>query len=37
MKQLHLGPADGKRGLSEDEALAKARKMKAVDLGSIRP
>ncbi len=33
MKQAHLGPADGKRGLSEAEALAKARKMKAEDLG----
>ena len=33
MKQAHLGPADGlKRGLSEDEALAMARKMKAEDL-----
>jgi hypothetical protein len=33
MKQVHLGPAQGKNGLSEDEALAKARKMKAEDLG----
>jgi len=33
MKQAHLGPAEGKKGLSEDEALAKARKMKADDLG----
>ncbi len=32
MKQAHLGPAQGKRGLSEDEALAKAREMKAEDL-----
>ena len=33
MKQAHLGPADGKKGLSEDEALAKARRAKAEDLG----
>ena len=33
MKQAHIGPADGKRGLSEDEALQKAQKMKADDLG----
>lgn len=33
MKQVHLGPAEGKRPLFEDEALAKARKMKADDLG----
>jgi len=33
MKQAHLGPADGKKGLSEDEALAKARCAKAEDLG----
>jgi len=33
MKQVHLGPAEGKRGLSEDEALAKARRAKAEDLG----
>jgi len=33
MKQAHLGPADGKKGLSEDEALAKARCAKADDLG----
>jgi len=33
MRQVHLGPADGKKGLSEDEALQKARKMKAEDLG----
>jgi hypothetical protein len=33
MKQAHLGPAEGKRPLSEDEALTKARKMKAEDLG----
>ena len=33
MKQAHLGPADGKMGLSEDEALAKARRAKAEDLG----
>lgn len=32
MKQAHLGPAEGKRALSEEEALAKARKMKAEDL-----
>jgi hypothetical protein len=31
----HLGPADGKRGLSEYESLQKARKMKAGDLGII--
>lgn len=34
MKQTHLGPAQGKRPLSEAEALTKARKMKAEDLGS---
>ena len=33
MKQVHLGPAQGKRGLSEDEALQKARRAKAKDLG----
>jgi hypothetical protein len=33
MKQVHLGPAEGKNGLSEDEALAKARHAKAEDLG----
>ena len=33
MKQAHLGPADDKKGLSEDEALAKARRAKAEDLG----
>jgi hypothetical protein len=33
MKQAHLGPADGKKGISEDEALAKARRAKAEDLG----
>ena len=33
MKQAHLGPAQGEKGLSEDEALQKARKMKADDLG----
>jgi len=33
MKQVHLGPAEGKRGLSEDGALAKARRAKAEDLG----
>jgi len=33
MKQVHLGPAEGEKGLNEDEALAKARKMKADDLG----
>lgn len=33
MKQVHLGPAEGNRSLSEDEALQKARKMKAEDLG----
>lgn len=33
MKQAHLGPTEGKMGLSEDEALAKARKIKAKDLG----
>jgi len=33
MKQAHLGPAEGKRALTEEEALAKARKMKAEDLG----
>lgn len=32
MKQVHLGPAQGKRALSETEALAKAREMKAEDL-----
>lgn len=32
MKQVHLGPAEGKRGLSEDKALAKARHAKAEDL-----
>ena len=32
MKQAHLGPAQGEKGLSEDEALAKARKMKADDI-----
>jgi hypothetical protein len=32
LRQVHLGPAEGKRGLSKDEALAKARKMKARDL-----
>jgi hypothetical protein len=34
MKQAHLGPAKGKKGLSEDEALVKARKMKAEDPGA---
>jgi len=33
MKQAHIGPADGKMGLSEDEALTKARRAKAEDLG----
>jgi len=33
MKQAHLGPAQGEKGLSEAEALQKARKMKADDLG----
>jgi hypothetical protein len=33
MRQVHLGPVEGERGLSEDDALAKARKMKAEDLG----
>jgi len=33
MKQVHLGPAEGNRSLSEDEALQKARKIKADDLG----
>ncbi len=33
MKQVHLGPAQGKRSLSEEEALAKARELKAEDLG----
>jgi hypothetical protein len=33
IKQVHLGPAEGKNGLSEGEALAKARKLKAEDLG----
>lgn len=32
MKQAHLGPTQGKRGLSEDEALIKARRIKAEDL-----
>ena len=32
MNQAHLGPAEGKRALSEEEALLKARKMKAEDL-----
>lgn len=36
MKQVHFGPAEGKRGLSEDEALQKARKMKAEDLGILK-
>jgi hypothetical protein len=31
--KAHLGPAQGEKGLSEDEALQKARKMKADDLG----
>jgi hypothetical protein len=33
MKQVHLGPAEGKNGLSEAEALAKARRAKTEDLG----
>jgi hypothetical protein len=33
MKQAHLVPAGSKKGLPEDEALKKARKMKAEDLG----
>lgn len=33
MRQVHLGPAQGKRPLSEAEALQKARNMKAEDLG----
>ena len=33
MNQVHLGPAEGKRALSEEEALLKARKLKAEDLG----
>jgi hypothetical protein len=33
MKQVHLGPAQGEKGLNEDEALQKARKLKAEDLG----
>lgn len=33
MKQTHLGPADGKNSLSEDEALERAQKLKAKDLG----
>jgi len=33
MRQAHLGSAQGEKGLSEDEALQKARKMKAEDLG----
>jgi hypothetical protein len=36
MKQVHLGPAEGKRPLSEDEALQKARKMKAEDLRVLK-
>lgn len=37
MKQVHLGPAEGKRPLSEAEALAKARKMKRESLGIKEP
>jgi hypothetical protein len=33
MKQVHSDPAEGKRGLSQDEVLAKARKIKAKYLG----
>lgn len=36
MKQVHLGPAEGKRALSEEEALLKARKLKAEDLEGRR-
>jgi hypothetical protein len=32
MKQAHLGPAEGNRSLSEDEALTTARRVKAEDL-----
>jgi len=36
MKQVHLGTAQGENGLSEDEALQRARKMKAAALGVRR-
>jgi hypothetical protein len=32
IKQVHLGRAEGKKALSQDEALAKARRAKAEDL-----
>ena len=32
MRQVHLGPVEGKKALSQDEALAKARRAKAEDL-----
>jgi len=35
MKQVHLGPAQGKRALSEAKALARARELKAEDLEII--
>jgi hypothetical protein len=33
MEQAHLSPAQGENSLSEYEALKKARKMKAYDIG----
>jgi len=35
MKQVHLGTAQGEKSLNEKEALAKARRLKAEDLGVI--
>lgn len=37
MKQVHLGPAQGEKSLTEKEALAKARKMKKESLDLIMP
>ena len=31
-EQAHLGPAQGEKGLNEEEALAKARRAKAEDI-----
>jgi len=36
IKQVHLGRAEGKKALSQDEALQKARRAKAEDLGILK-
>ena len=37
IKQVHLGRAEGKKALSQDEALQKARKLKKESLGIKEP